>query len=105
MWITRLAVPVALVLAMLFACLAPSEAKPLETVSAKDVLVLCQRVSGRNYTYSQATGAELAQAALPRPPEEASQETLEALLKEAGFVLAAVGPADLNVFLVERAGG
>ena len=103
MWIARFAVPVALVLALLFACLAPDAARATATrVSAKEVLIQAQRAGGRNYTYSQGTAAELEGVQLARPPEDASCEALEAALTASGFVLAPVGPSDRQVYLVER---
>lgn len=104
MWIARFAVPVALVLALLFACLAPDEARRADTVSARDVLVQAQRAGGRNYTYSQGTAAELQRVELPRPAPGASREALETALGAAGFTLAPVGPPDRNVVRVERTG-
>jgi len=105
MWIARFAVPVALVLALIFACLAPEATHREAMVSAKAVLVQAQRAGGKNYTYSQALAAELERAQLARPSEDASAEALEALLSDAGFVLAPVGPAERNVVLVERKRG
>lgn len=105
MWIPRFAVPVALVLALLLACLAPrgSRAGSEATVSAREVLLQAQRAGGRSYTYTRATGAELERVELARPPEGASREVLEAALTEAGFALGPVGPEG-RVFRVERQG-
>jgi hypothetical protein len=104
MWIARFAVPAALVLAMLFACLAPSEPAPRATVTAREVLTQAQRAGGRNYTFTLATGAELGRLELPRPPAEAPREALEGLLEAAGFVLTPAGAGALDLFRVERAG-
>jgi len=103
MWIARLALPVALVLALLFPGLAPQGPRTSETVSAKEVLFQAQRAGGRSYTYTRATGAELDRIELERPPRGASREVLEAALSEAGFALGPVGPEG-RVFRVERRG-
>ena len=105
MWIARFALPVALLLAMVFACLAPRATHQEAMVSAKEVLLQAQRAGGKNYTYAKPLGVELERAQLARPPEDASAEALEALLGTAGFVLAPVGPADRHVVLVERKRG
>lgn len=105
MWISRFAVPVALVLALFFACLAPEEKRLTPTVTAREVLVQAQRAGGWNYTYSQATAAELERAQLARPSEGASREVLEAALVAAGFSLVPVGPPEREVCLVELARG
>jgi hypothetical protein len=105
MWIARFAVPVALVLSLLFACFAPkNHHAPPGTIHAEELLRLAQQAGGCNYTYSQATRAALAQVEVARPAEGASRENLEAALAASGFVLSQVGPPERKIFLVERAG-
>ena len=105
MWITRYALPFALALSVLLACLAPKAAKPTGSVPARELLILAQRASDRSYTYSQATAAALASVQVPRPEASSSLEALESAVRAAGFSLAAVGAPGNGTYLVARVGG
>jgi hypothetical protein len=105
MWIARFAVPVALILALFFACFAPGGARRSATVSAKEVLVQAQRAGGRSYTFSRDTAGELERVEVERPDSDASPEALEAVLGLAGFSVAPTGPEERRVFRVERSRG
>ena len=104
MSLPRLTLAISVVIATLLACLAPRGSSPAETIPARELLLLVQKGSGHNYTYDRATSEALEATAVPRPAEEASVAALESALLDAGFRLKPVGPGNLKVFLVERAG-
>lgn len=109
MWITRYALPFALVLGALLASLAPRRPEPATEISARALLDRLQEASatsGRtSYTFSQGTGAALARASVARPEKGADRARLESALLEAGFRLRRLEAGERELFLVESAGG
>jgi hypothetical protein len=105
MAIARLAVPVALVLAVLLACLAPSPPRQDPQVTAKEVLFLAQKAGEHSYTYSRSTAAELERVRLERPQMDASCQALEQALAAAGFSLTPVGGSVRKILRVGRGQG
>ncbi len=102
MSLPRIILSLAVVIATLLACLAPRDSAPAPTIPARELLTLTQRINDANYTFDRATSEALANVTVPRPPEDASQATLESALRGAGFELRPVGPESKKVFLVER---
>ena len=105
MFFSRYAIPFALAVAVLLACLAPRAPAPAPTIPARELLTLAQKAGGTNYTFDQTTAAALVEAKVARPPADASREVLESSLREAGFSLRPIGPPEKRVYLVERTGG
>jgi hypothetical protein len=106
MSLPRLLIAFALVFAVLLSFLASREsAAPPATISARELLDLAQGTTKTSYTFDRVTSSALAAAQVPRPADDASPAALESALREAGFVLKAVGRPEKKVFLVERAGG
>jgi hypothetical protein len=105
MSLARLALPLAVAIAVLLPCLAPREGAPTETMPARDLVALAQRAGGASYSFDQATAEALASSPVLRPPEGASLAELEARLQGAGFRLRAVGPRERPSFRIERADG
>jgi hypothetical protein len=102
MWLTRYAVPLALVVAVLLACFAPRAPERSSSITARELLAAAQAESGASYTYSRATGAALATTRLARPEEGADRAALEAALVAAGFRLEPLG-GEHELFRVEPA--
>ena len=76
-------------------------------MTVADFLRACQRVSGSNFTYTEATGEALKSASLRLPEAKRVAATefpgyLDARLSSAGFVCKRIGPEHLHVYLVER---
>jgi hypothetical protein len=104
MSLPRIVLALSLVIATLLACLAPRGASQAETIPARELLTLAQRINGANYTFDRTTSQALSSTKVPRPPEGASQDDLVSALREAGFSLRPVGPENIKVFQVERTG-
>ena len=75
------------------------------TISAHDVLMRTQQLSGANYTFDRDTSESLTAVRVPEPPPSADREALETVLREAGFSLRALPVQGKEIFLVEAAGG
>jgi hypothetical protein len=105
MSLPRIVLAASLVIATLLAFLAPrGTSAASETIPARELLTLAQRLEDANYTFDRATSEALATVTVPRPPEDASSSALESALRDAGFQLRQVGSASKKVFLVERTG-
>lgn len=103
MWITRYAIPFALAVAVLLACLAPRDPEPAAMIRARELMTLAQLSGGPNYTYSKDTGTALDAVTVARPAKGAKVAEIESALIAAGFRLKRVGPVELATFLVEPA--
>jgi hypothetical protein len=72
-----------------------------------DFLLVCQQVSGFNFTYTEATGEALKASWLRLPEAKHVKATefpgyLDATLSAAGFECKRVGPEHLRVYSVQR---
>lgn len=101
MSLPRIVLTLALIIATLLACLAPRGSRAAATIPARELLTLEQRRSGASYTFDRKTSEALATVMVPRPPEDASQATLESALREAGFQLRSNGSEKKRVVLAE----
>ena len=105
MSLPRLMLAFSLVIATLVAFLAPrGSSAAAETIPARELLTLAQRLNEANYTFDRTTSEALTTILVPRPPEDASQAYLESALRDAGFSLRPVGPEGKRIFLVQRTG-
>jgi hypothetical protein len=106
MSLPRLTLAASLVIASLLAFLAPrgSTKAASETIPARELLTLAQRIDGTNYSFDRATSEALAKVTVQRPPEDASPAELESALREAGFELRPLGNVAKKVSLIERKG-